>query len=96
MIECCACGQPFDEIGRRYLCPCGVKNSCCEGAPLPPRPVMKPDRCFIYTGEADLAVAVADGRVSEHDALAVRRFAEFLRQAPPLPPRNSTEVTDES
>lgn len=37
MIECIACGEPFDPIKHRWLCPnpkCKQKNSCCEGAPL--------------------------------------------------------------
>jgi hypothetical protein len=53
----------------------------------------KPRRCFLYTGpesEAGLDAAVAAGEITEHDAAAVRNFAEFLRQRalpkPPSPP----------
>lgn len=35
VMECVNCGHEFDPIKYRWLCPtCGVKNSCCEGAPL--------------------------------------------------------------
>ena len=34
MIECDNCGRLFDPIARRWLCPCGMKANCCEGAPL--------------------------------------------------------------
>lgn len=34
MIQCDACGTVFDPVGRRWLCPCGYKASCCEGEPL--------------------------------------------------------------
>lgn len=34
---CVNCDREFDPIRHRWLCPfCKVKNSCCEGAPLPP------------------------------------------------------------
>lgn len=34
-MDCVNCGQPFDPIRHRWLCPhCKHKNSCCEGAPL--------------------------------------------------------------
>lgn len=51
---------------------------------------MVPDRCFIYTNAADLDAAVAAGRVSEHDAQIMRQFADFLEQAPPLPPKETS------
>jgi len=46
-------------------------------------PVMarKPDRCFIYTNDAALDDAVTEGRVTPHDAAAIRAFAEQLRHA---------------
>lgn len=32
---CDQCGQPFDPISTRWLCPhCHFKANCCEGAPL--------------------------------------------------------------
>lgn len=34
-MECANCGQEFDPIRYRWLCPhCKTKNTCCEGAPL--------------------------------------------------------------
>lgn len=34
-MECVQCGEWFDPIKYRWLCPeCKHKNSCCEGAPL--------------------------------------------------------------
>ena len=33
MIQCDYCGTEFDPVARRWLCPCGMKNSCCEGEP---------------------------------------------------------------
>jgi hypothetical protein len=47
---------------------------------------MPRDKCFIFTDEKTLAAAVAEGRMSEHDAAIIRQFAEFLAQAPPPPP----------
>ena len=36
IMECAACGHEFDPIRYRWLCPnCHIKNTCCEGAPLP-------------------------------------------------------------
>jgi hypothetical protein len=46
----------------------------------------KRNKCFFYTSEKDLAVAVAEGRVSEHDALVMRQFSEFLRDVAVAPP----------
>lgn len=37
MIECDYCGRWFNPVARRWLCECGWKASCCEGAPLPPK-----------------------------------------------------------
>jgi len=37
-LVCDACGEVFDPIACRWLCPnpgCRQKASCCEGAPLP-------------------------------------------------------------
>lgn len=45
---------------------------------------MAPRRC-VYRNDADIAAAVAAGHLSEHDAEVIRRFAEFLRQAPARP-----------
>jgi len=34
-MECVNCGEVFDPIKYRWLCPfCKTKNSCCEGGPL--------------------------------------------------------------
>jgi hypothetical protein len=34
---CDYCGWPYDPISTRWFCThCGMKTSCCEGAPLPP------------------------------------------------------------
>lgn len=38
MIECDNCGHVYDGTRQRWLCPvCKFKESCCSGAPLPPR-----------------------------------------------------------
>ena len=35
MLECEACGEEFDPVATRWLCPhCGHKAHCCEGEPL--------------------------------------------------------------
>jgi Zn finger protein HypA/HybF involved in hydrogenase expression len=35
MIECGNCGEPFEPVRTRWLCPrCKYKESCCEGEPL--------------------------------------------------------------
>lgn len=44
------------------------------------------DRCFVYTDDKALNAAVANGRVSEHDAAFMRQFRAFLEQAPGPPP----------
>lgn len=36
-MPCDYCGQEFDPIGTRWLCPhCHMKANCCDGAPLAP------------------------------------------------------------
>lgn len=35
-MTCVYCGFPFDPVKYRWVCPaCGMKESCCEGEPLP-------------------------------------------------------------
>ncbi len=35
-MPCDFCGQEFDPIATRWLCPhCHGKANCCDGAPLP-------------------------------------------------------------
>jgi hypothetical protein len=37
-MPCDYCGQPFDPISTRWLCPhCHMKANCCDGAPLAER-----------------------------------------------------------
>ena len=36
MIYCDNCGESFDPIASRWLCPfCHFKANCCEGEPYP-------------------------------------------------------------
>ncbi len=36
-MPCDYCGEQFDPISTRWLCPhCHMKANCCNGAPLPP------------------------------------------------------------
>ena len=38
-MPCDFCGEVFDPISTRWLCPhCHAKANCCDGAPLPVRP----------------------------------------------------------
>jgi len=35
LVPCDYCGQEFDPISTRWLCPhCHMKANCCDGAPL--------------------------------------------------------------
>ena len=35
-MPCDFCGEEFDPISTRWLCPqCKTKRNCCSGAPLP-------------------------------------------------------------
>lgn len=37
-MPCDYCGQQFDPISTRWLCPhCHMKANCCDGAPLAER-----------------------------------------------------------
>ncbi|MFL6106784.1 MAG: hypothetical protein ACJ72D_10590 [Marmoricola sp.] len=37
-MPCDYCGQAFDPISTRWLCPhCHMKANCCDGAPLAER-----------------------------------------------------------
>jgi hypothetical protein len=53
------------------------------------------DRCFVYTSAEDLEAAVADGRVSKHDAQIIRQFGAFLAQAPPSPKLHPEKENDD-
>jgi Zn finger protein HypA/HybF involved in hydrogenase expression len=34
LVECLGCGEDFPPVACRWRCPsCGLKASCCEGAP---------------------------------------------------------------
>jgi len=36
LVPCDYCGEEFDPISTRWLCPhCHMKANCCDGAPLP-------------------------------------------------------------
>ncbi|HEU5455304.1 MAG TPA: hypothetical protein VFU85_06420 [Nocardioides sp.] len=38
-MPCDYCGDEFDPIATRWLCPhCHMKANCCDGAPLAERP----------------------------------------------------------
>ncbi|MEI6250363.1 MAG: hypothetical protein WCP54_04320 [Actinomycetes bacterium] len=33
-MPCDFCGQPYDPVSTRWLCPhCHMKTNCCDGAP---------------------------------------------------------------
>jgi hypothetical protein len=35
LVPCDYCGEEFDPIATRWLCPhCHMKANCCDGAPL--------------------------------------------------------------
>jgi len=35
LVPCDYCGEEFDPISTRWLCPhCHMKANCCDGAPL--------------------------------------------------------------
>lgn len=35
-MPCDFCGQPYDPVSTRWLCPnCHMKTNCCDGAPCP-------------------------------------------------------------
>jgi hypothetical protein len=35
LVSCDYCGEDFDPIATRWLCPhCHMKANCCDGAPL--------------------------------------------------------------
>jgi len=36
LIECPLCGEEYDPVSSRWLCPyCHFKDTCCEGEPCP-------------------------------------------------------------